>query len=374
MPHVVRVGTVRQFLGSPGVVLYQVGLFGEDGTEVGLVYDGKCRCCAGQSCLHSRTVERLREQSGALEPDDELGEQLVLELAVDQRSHGSRETRTRSAPSVGGTGPRRSLRSVMVRATVVPGTSQWRACSLHALRTRSHVLYMPTAVSSVVAEGRCSWDSCSTRLLMFLRHIPGATRSGYGGVQYTLARAELGVSNMNAGCNNWRDTHLSVHMVRILSAQHEGFLCSVACTHPGALGYVQRVGPLQGSLLCDAVALAYPGRGVDVIISRGMSYTPPHQDSHATILVLASLSSTDAIMRVAVRGNVATDLSDVRAHWRVAHNPFRCCVRRRGAICPQCRCWEVFELHAHGSCITLPAGVVHAVESHGFRVAISYWI
>ena len=58
----------------------------------------------------------------------------MIELTVDQWSHGSRETRTRSAPSVGGTGPRRSLRSVMVRATVVPGTSQWLACSLHVKR------------------------------------------------------------------------------------------------------------------------------------------------------------------------------------------------------------------------------------------------
>jgi hypothetical protein len=134
MPDVVSVGT------------YQVGLFGEDGTEVGLVYDGMCRCCAGQSCLHSRTVECLREQSGAVEPDDELGEQLVLELTVDQRSHGSRETLTRTAPSVGGTGPRRSLRSVMVRATVVPGTSQWLACSLHVKR------FLPEDHNSVQLE------------------------------------------------------------------------------------------------------------------------------------------------------------------------------------------------------------------------------
>ena len=150
MPDIVRVGTVRQFLGSPGDVLYQVGLFGEDGTEVGLVYDGRCRCCAGQSCLHSRTVERVQEPSGALAHDD-------------------------------GPGPRSSLRSVMVRATVVPGTRQWLACTLHALRTTCHVLHTHTAVSSVAAEGRCSWDTCTSRLLTFLNNIPGTTRSGYRG-------------------------------------------------------------------------------------------------------------------------------------------------------------------------------------------------
>ena len=181
MPDIVRVGTVRQFLGSPGDVLYQVGLFGEDGAEVGLVYDGRCRCCAGQSCLHSRTVERVQEPSGALAHDDELGEHLVLELPVDQRSHGIREILTHTAPSVGGPGPHRSLRSVMVRATVVPGTRQWLACTLHALRTTCHVLHMPTAVISGAAEGRCQWDTCTSRLLTFLNNIPGTTRSGYRG-------------------------------------------------------------------------------------------------------------------------------------------------------------------------------------------------
>ena len=83
MPGVIVVGTVRQFLGSPGDVLYQVGLFGESGAEVGLVYRGRCQCCLGQRCLHSRTVDRLQEPSGAPEHDEELGEQLKLEPHVD---------------------------------------------------------------------------------------------------------------------------------------------------------------------------------------------------------------------------------------------------------------------------------------------------
>ena len=101
---------------------------------------------------------------------------------------------------------------------------------------------------------------------------------------------------MNASCNNWRDRNLSARIVEVLSASHEGFLCSVTCTHTGALEYVLGFGPLQGTLLRTAVARAYPGHGIDVIVSRGMSYTPPHQDSHTTVLVLARLNSMDSVV------------------------------------------------------------------------------
>jgi hypothetical protein len=367
IPDVVSVGTVHQFRNSTGDPLYQVGLFGECGGEVGLVYGGRCRCCQGQRCLHSRTVDRLPDLSDAPVHDDDLGEQVELELPVDQQSHGSREAPMHMAPSAGSPGPRRSLRSAIVRATVLPDTRQWLTCTLEALRNTCHVMYMHTTGSSLAVDGRCSWDGCISRVLTFLNNIPGASQPGVCDVLYTFTRAERGVSNMNAGCNNWCDRNLSARIVDVISAPREGFLCSAACKHAGALEYVLGVGPLQGSILRTAVTRSFPGLGVDVIMSRGMSYTPPHQDSHATVLVLASLSSKDAVMRVAVRGNAATDLRD-------DYNPFRCCERRCRAVCSRCWCWEIFELREQGSCVTLPAGVVHAVESHGFRVAVSYWI
>ena len=78
-------------------------------------------------------MDCLEDPSGVPEHDDELGEQLELELPVDKQSHGSREVPTHNAPSVGGPGPRRSLRPAMVRATVLPDTSLWLACTLRDL-------------------------------------------------------------------------------------------------------------------------------------------------------------------------------------------------------------------------------------------------